>query len=172
MTGRSFAGLLRGGTQPGRDAMFMERERHANVRAGDLGYPCRAIRTEQFLYIRNLHPERWAAGDPEFYWSVGPYGDVDGSPTKELILARKDKPAMKKFYDLNFAKRPAEELYDLARNPHQIVNVAGRAEYAGAKKQLRARLDEWVKTTADPRAAGDTDVFDKYPYYAKRQKKK
>jgi arylsulfatase A-like enzyme len=172
MTGRSFVGLLRGETQPGRDAMFMERERHANVRAGDLGYPCRAIRTKQFLYIRNLHPERWAAGDPEFYWSVGPYGDVDGSPTKELVLARKDEPAMKTFYDLSFAKRPAEELYDLAKDPHQIVNVAGRAEYADAKKQLRARLDQWMKDTADPRAAGDTDVFDKYPYYAKRQKKK
>ncbi|MBI5396313.1 MAG: sulfatase [Verrucomicrobia bacterium] len=172
MTGRSFVGLLRGETQPGRDVMFMERERHANVRAGDLGYPMRVIRTKQFLYIRNLHPERWAAGDPEFYWSVGPYGDVDGSPTKEFILARKDEPAMKKFYQLNFAKRPAEELYDLAKDPHQIINVAGRAEYADTKKQLRARLDAWMKSTGDPRAAGDTGVFDKYPYYAKKLMRK
>jgi hypothetical protein len=103
---------------------------------------------------------------------VGPYGDVDGSPTKELILARKDEPAMKRFYDLSFAKRPSEELYDIAKDPHQVVNVADRAEYAAAKKQLRARLDEWMKATADPRAAGDTDVFDKYPYYAKQLKKK
>lgn len=73
---------------------------------------------------------------------------------------------------MSFAKRPAEELYDLAKDPHQIVNVASHAEYADAKKQLRARLDEWMKTTADPRASGDTDVFDKYPYYAKRQKPK
>jgi len=168
MTGRSFVGLLRGEAQAGRDVMFMERERHANVRRGDLGYPMRAVRTKQFLYIRNLRPDRWAAGDPELYWSVGPYGDVDGSPTKELILARKDEPTMKEFYQLNFAKRPAEELYDLAKNPHQIVNVADLAEYADAKKQLRARLERWMKDTADPRAAGDTDVFDKYPYYAKR----
>ncbi|MCX7825873.1 MAG: sulfatase-like hydrolase/transferase [Verrucomicrobiae bacterium] len=35
MTGRSFLGLLRGETQPGRGAMFMERERRAYVRAGD-----------------------------------------------------------------------------------------------------------------------------------------
>jgi len=171
MTGRSFLGLLRGETQPGRDAMFMERERHANVRAGDLGYPCRAIRTKQFLYMRNLHPERWAAGDPVLYFAVGPYGDVDGSATKDFILAHKDEPAMKKFYELNFAKRPAEELYDLAKDPHQIVNVADKAEYADAKKQLRSRLDQWMKDTADPRAAGDTDVFDKYPYYGKPLKK-
>jgi len=97
---------------------------------------------------------------------------VDGSPTKEIILARKDEPAMKKFYQLSFAKRPAEELYDLAKDPHQIVNVASRAEYAGAKKQLRAQLDQWMKDTADPRAAGDTDVFDRYPYYAKKLNRK
>lgn len=35
-------------------AVFFERERHANVRAGDLGYPSRAVRTGRFLYIRNL----------------------------------------------------------------------------------------------------------------------
>jgi len=172
MTGHSWVGLLRGERQSGRDAMFMERERHANCRQGDLGYPCRAIRTREFLYIRNLHPERWPAGDPELYWSVGPYGDVDGSPSKDVILAHKDDPAMKKFYDLNFGKRPAEELYNLAKDPDQINNVADRTEYAKAKKQLRARLDQWMKDTADPRAAGDTDVFDKYPYYAKRLQKK
>jgi len=172
MTGRSFLGLLQGKPATGRDAMFLERERHANVRAGDLGYPVRGIRTKQFLYLRNLRPDRWAAGDPEFYWSVGPYGDVDPCPTKDLILARKDEPAMKKFYELNFAKRPAEELYDLGKDPHQINNLADRLEYAEAKKQLRARLDQWMKATADPRAAGDTDVFDKYPYYAKRLQRK
>jgi hypothetical protein len=27
----------------------VERERHANVRRGDLSYPCRALRTREFL---------------------------------------------------------------------------------------------------------------------------
>src|ERR1043165_5178231 len=45
MTGQSLLGLLAGKKQPGREAVFVERERHANVRKGDLSYPERAIRT-------------------------------------------------------------------------------------------------------------------------------
>jgi arylsulfatase A-like enzyme len=42
MTGRSFLGLLTGDEKPGsRGTVFLERERHANARAGDVGYPKR-----------------------------------------------------------------------------------------------------------------------------------
>lgn len=59
MTGRSLIDLLVGDGGSRRDAVFVEKERHANCREGNLGYPCRAIRTKDFLYIRNFHPERW-----------------------------------------------------------------------------------------------------------------
>ena len=39
-------------------AIFIERERHANVRHDNQSYPIRAIRTRDFLYIRNLRPDR------------------------------------------------------------------------------------------------------------------
>jgi hypothetical protein len=29
---------------------------------------------------------------------------------------------------------------------------------------LRAELDRWLRETADPRAAGDDDRWDRYPY--------
>jgi arylsulfatase A-like enzyme len=45
MTGRSLKPLLQGKDSPNRDAVFLERERHAHVRAGNVAYPCRAIRT-------------------------------------------------------------------------------------------------------------------------------
>ncbi len=167
MLGRSLLGLLRGDTVPGREQVFLERERHANVRRGDLGYPARGVRTREFLYIRNDHPERWPAGDPEFYHAVGPFGDVDQSPTKDLILARREDPAIAPYFALSFGKRPAEELYDLAQDPQQVQNVAARPEYAAAKARLRARLDEWLQATGDPRAAqSDPDRFDRFPYYA------
>ena len=54
MTGRTLAPLLRGEAQAGRDQVFLERERHANVRRGDLSYPVRAVRTNDYLYIRNF----------------------------------------------------------------------------------------------------------------------
>lgn len=144
-----------------RDHMFLERERHANVRKGNLSYPVRGIRTPDYLYLRNFEPDRWPAGDPEFYWSVGPYGDVDDSPTKQMLI--KDKP--QPFFDLCFAKRPAEELYVLKSDPDQVNNVAARPEFATVKNDLAAKVAEWMKNTQDPRATDPhTDFWDRAPY--------
>ncbi|MBL8233972.1 MAG: sulfatase-like hydrolase/transferase, partial [Bryobacterales bacterium] len=142
-----------------RDAVFLERERHANVRRGDLAYPVRGIRTRDFLYLRNLAPDRWPAGDPEFYWAVGPYGDVDDSRSKRLLLDRKPQP----YFDLSFAKRPAEELYDLRSDPDQVNNVAAAPTYTAAKLGLANRVTEWMKATADPRVS-QTEFWDRVPY--------
>jgi len=165
MTGRTLMPLLTGQQQPGRDRVFLERERHAQVRQGDLGYPARAIRTKDFLYIRNFHADRWPAGDPEMYKSVGPFGDIDGGPTKELLLQRRDDPALVRYFNLATAKRPAEELYDLRKDPQQLENVASKPEYSGTKTVLQMGLLNWMRQTGDPRTAANTDPWDRYPYF-------
>jgi len=165
MTGRSLLPLLREGRQDGRDRVFIERERHANVRRGDLGYPVRAIRTNEYLYVRNLRSDRWPAGDPEQYFAVGPYGDIDGGPSKSLLLDRRAEPAIARYFHLATAKRPAEELYDLRRDPQQLDNVAGRPAHRDAQQHLRQELDRWMRDTGDPRATLDDDRWDRFPYY-------
>ena len=140
--------------------MFLERERHANVRRGDLAYTVRGIRTREYLYLWNIEPDRWPAGDPELYWAVGPYGDVDNSHSKQLLL--KEKPAP--YFDLVFGKRPGEELYDARKDPDQTRNLAGDVAYARVRKELRARVVRWMKETGDPRTAGPTDFWDKVVY--------
>ncbi len=167
MTGRSFYGLLTGDEPPGsRNTVFLERERHANVRTGNTGYPIRAIRTRDFLYLRNLRSDRWPAGDPQAYKDPPfAFGDCDEGPTKRFILDHRAEPGMQEFFQLCFAKRPAEELYDLKKDPHQLHDVAGQPEYAAARTQLRAQLDQWMKDTADPRAIHDDDHWDSFPYF-------
>ncbi|HKE03756.1 MAG TPA: sulfatase [Blastocatellia bacterium] len=165
MTGRSLTPLLAGRKQPGRDVAFLERERHANVRRGDLSYPVRAVRTKDYLYIRNFRPDRWPAGDPEMYFAVGDFGDIDGGPSKDLLISRRNDPAVAKYFKLATDKRPAEEFYDLRKDAGQLYNVAERAEYAKAKKRLRAALDKWMRETGDPRATTDDDRWDRYPYF-------
>jgi arylsulfatase A-like enzyme len=164
MTGRSFFRLLTGDEKTGsRKTVFLERERHCAVRPDVVGYPMRAVRTEEFLFIRNFHPERWPAGNPEPGYFQGPYGDCDIGRTKETIVTRaKEFP---KQFELCFGKRPAEELYDLRQDPHNLANLAAEPKYAPAKEKLRATLDRWMKDTADPRANGSDGLWDQYPYY-------
>ncbi len=61
--------------------------------------------------------------------------------------------------------RPAEELYDLKKDPHQMVNVAGSVAMAKIQATLRYRLFEHLKRTNDPRATGGATDWDYYPYY-------
>ena len=171
MTGQSLLGVLTGERRELRDKVFLERERHANGRKGNLSYPCRAVRTKEFLYIRNLRPDRWPAGDPEMAVGLSgpsPFDDVDESPSKDLVLTLyRNCPDDKinRFYDLIFGKRPAEELYDLARDPAQMDNIANLPEYAASKRELRQVLEQWMVETEDPRATDDDDRWDNYPYF-------
>ncbi len=165
MTGRTLMPLLAGNKQSGRDVAFLERERHAQVRRGDLGYPARAIRTRDFLFIWNVHPDRWPAGDPEMYVSVGPFGDIDGGPTKDLLLQGREDSSIARYFALATAKRPEEELYDLRKDPQQLENVAANPQYARTKNSLRSSLLKWMRETQDPRAVSTADPWDRYPYF-------
>jgi N-sulfoglucosamine sulfohydrolase len=165
MTARSLVPLLEGRSQDGRDRVFVERERHAYVRAGNLSYPVRGIRTQDYLYIRNLAPDRWPAGDPVMVSSVGPFGDVDHGPSKDFILAYREDPVIAPFYSRAFAKRPAEELYALATDPHELVNVIADPAHASTRARLRSMLDDWMRGTADPRAKSSADPWSTYQYF-------
>jgi N-sulfoglucosamine sulfohydrolase len=169
MTGRSLLPLLQTGGDAGRDRVFFGRERHANVRQGDLSYPARAIRTKEYLYIRNLKPDLWPAGDPEKWVAVGPFGDVDDGPSKGQIIARRDQD-LRTLFRMAFEKRPAAELYDLAKDPDQLENLAAKLPEVAAK--LDAELTKWLAETGDPRVvdgklSGDDPRWDKYPYFGK-----
>jgi hypothetical protein len=102
--------------------------------------------------------------------SVGPYGDIDGGLSKTLLLERRDNPAIARFFALATAKRPAEELYDLRADPGQLNNVANDSNRSATKAGLRRTLDEWMRTTSDPRATTDDDRWDRFPYYGQPAK--
>lgn len=171
MTGRSLLPLLasakRGRVEPARDRVYLGRERHDVFRRENdrpVGYPMRAVRTDQFLFIRNFHSERLPAGD-----TPDKNEDNDRGPSKTFVAGLKSE-AKSGPYQLAYGLRPAEELYDLARDPGQLKNVAADPAYAAARKTLRGDLDRWMTTMNDPRRPGgpDPDVFDRYTPYGKR----
>ena len=184
MTGKSLVPLLRS-TKDGlidarRDHVVVGRERHvAKARLQNLPYPQRAIRTKSFLYIRNYKPDRWPMGVAPGYGlpagalpslealtnnTFGAFGDLDASPTKAWIALHKDDPGVDVYFDFAFGRRPAEELYDLRTDPHQMKNVAADGKYEDAKSMLSERLMNTLRANGDPRVTGDGTTYDKPPF--------
>jgi N-sulfoglucosamine sulfohydrolase len=163
MTGQSLdyalASAGAGSIDPSRDASYTAFERHKGyIRGGDknLTYPSRAIHTAQFVYIRNYRPNRWPTGGPGV-----------GSPEAYPFLVRDELSGepIEPFYSLAVAKRPAEELYDIGKDPDQLQNVAGQPDYALIQAELASRLHEQLVNTGDPLEISGRDVFQDYKYW-------
>jgi arylsulfatase A-like enzyme len=180
-TGRSLVPLLTseksGQIDPGRNAVFIGRERHVeNARPDFKPYPQRAIRTHDYLYIINFRPERWPLGDPYRLDSENPptaeeltentrvtLADEDAGPAKAWLVGRRNDPQWKSLFNLAYAKRPREELYDLRSDPHQMKNVAAEPKFAQIRAELEQRLLDELKRTGDPRLIDDGKFFETPP---------
>jgi N-sulfoglucosamine sulfohydrolase len=175
MIGQSLLNALcsddEGQVDASRSQVFCAMERHDGCRQGGLGYPCRAIRTRDYLYIYNFEPDRWPSGDPDPRNCARaiPYGEIDSSPTKTFMMNQRVAAAELRLSHLAFGKRPAAELYDLRQDPGQLHNVAAETAYADIAKRMHARLMQHLRQTADPRALGKPALWDHYPYYGARR---
>jgi arylsulfatase A-like enzyme len=169
MTGRSLLPVF-AGNDVDRDWIVFGKERHVpSQEAPDSGgYPCRAIRNDNFLYVRNYEPDRWPNGTPNHEQAFIPggwYGDTDNGPTKSYMIDNRDLDANhRRLYELAFAKRPAVELYDLQNDPDQLINVAGQTKYSDIQIELVKQLDSALAATDDRRQRGEGRFFDEQPY--------
>ena len=133
LQGRSIWPLLHGANATPRTEIFAEKTFHTYYE------PMRAVRTATHKYIANF----------EISTAVDVPADVRESPIYPLMLADLDRT------------RPYVELYDLAADPWEQTNLAGRAEVAATEADLRERLLRWMLETADPLVLGPVAS----PYY-------
>ena len=167
MTGKSLMSILtsekEGIVEQERDRVFTALERHTYCRPDGATYPSRAIRTHDYLYIRNFKPDRWPTGGPDFISSNKTnHGDVDACPTKAFIIENQESLPL--YYDLNIGKRPAEELYDVHNDLEQVLNLALDPRYTEIKDDLAEKLVEYLIETGDPRIEGK-DPWKDYIYF-------
>ncbi len=182
MNAKSILNVLRsnknGQVDSNRNWVIAGRERHvAFANENNLPYPQRSLRTPDFLYIRNFKPERWPLGYPVDLSDTNTptqedleantyaaFADMDASSTKAWLVLHRNESQWKKFYEIAFAKRPGEELYDLRKDPNQMNNVAAEAAYAKEKTKLSAQLMKILTDAGDPRVTGDGNTFERPPF--------
>lgn len=139
LDGKSFAGLFRGTTKTHRDRVF-------NTHSGDRDfnvYPIRSLRTSEWKYILNLHPEfqhhthdsRHAAGKGRLYWDSW-VEEARTNPKAAVVVKR-------------FVQRPAEELYQLKTDPHELNNLAADPKQSKRLASMRAELKSWMTSQGD-----------------------
>jgi N-sulfoglucosamine sulfohydrolase len=137
--GRSFAGVLRGQKATARDEVYATHsgDREFNV------YPMRALRTRQWKYILNLHPEF------QYATHINRGGARDGLDyfrSWEAVAKTNDSAAR---IVQRYKQRPREELYDLAADPHEQKNLAADPAQASRLIEMRAKVAAWMKEQGD-----------------------
>jgi arylsulfatase A-like enzyme len=125
--GRSFWPLLVGEAYEPHEAIVIERNHH-----GDYD-PARAVRTPRYHYIRNVTPpprKTWLTSTTYLYEDFAswyePFDPPPGAP------------------------RPEEELFDVANDPYEYVNLADDPDYAAVRASLADTLDRWQVAVDDP----------------------
>jgi len=123
LQGLSLLGLLRGETDRLHDELFGEVTYHAAYE------PLRSVRTQRWKYIRRFDGRTRPV-----------LPNCDDSPSKTALLA------------LGWGERTpaAEQLYDLVFDPNEAHNLAGDAQAGAMLVEMRARLERWMRATADP----------------------
>ncbi|MDE2750429.1 MAG: sulfatase [Chloroflexota bacterium] len=123
LQGHSILPLLRGQAASIRDEVFAEVSYHAAYE------PKRAVRTERYKYIRRY----------------------DGRPAPTLSNID-DGPAKSEWMDAGYAGQAVapEQLYDTIFDPGESNNLIDSAAQADVLKEMRARLDRWMRDTDDP----------------------
>lgn len=159
--GKSLLPLIKSGKNKfdnSRDYVLIGKERHDIGRPNDEGYPIRGIVTYDYLYIYNFEPGRWPAGNPE----TG-YLNCDGGAIKtELIKDGMNRD--RKYWTLNFGKRPQEELYDIVKDPYCMNNLINSAEGQKVAENLRKKMFTELSKQGDHRIMGDSSYYEKMPY--------
>jgi len=143
--GKSFLPVLCGTATTHRDVIFTTHSGDGRMNV----YPIRALRTGDWKFILNLHPEfahtthidKALARDGGRYW-ISWYEKAKIDPAAAALVKR-------------YHERPAIELFDLRTDPHELHNLAADPARAGNVQEFQARLEAWMRKQGDQRTTFD-----------------
>jgi N-sulfoglucosamine sulfohydrolase len=138
--GKSLLAILKGESAKLREHVFGVQTTQGIIN-GSL-YPIRSVRDSRYKLIRNLNHQSAFQN----LFTAG--GESHEEVFLPLLAAANISPAIKTRLDF-FQYRPADELYDLTEDPHELRNLATLPEHEVTRLRLAAKLDEWMRQQAD-----------------------
>lgn len=100
----------------------------------------RTVRTDKYRYIKNFHTDRILL-QPQYR---------DNKATTIRLHELHESGELGAIPEWAFfGERPAEELYDLENDPHQVNNLAEDQAYLAELEKHRDLLISWIKQTGD-----------------------
>jgi len=124
-------------------------------RMGEIFFRSRTVRSDRFRYIRNFHygfsvnaasTANWKATNPIFHLIeiLGEQGQLD-PVQKKLVLPL-----------------PQEELYDILKDPFELVNLSANPAYSQELERMRRQLEAWQEEVKDYGMMEDSPELKKY----------
>ena len=195
MSGKSFSNLLYPDRSENPDQhrhfAISSRERHSSSRYLNWGYPQRIMRSDDFLFIWNMKPNRWPSGAPQRfdaqdtsalmpmfglnaegkYIPDGAFTDIDDCPTKTFLIENHRTPGIEEYFKITHDKRPEFELFNVVEDPSCVYNLMRDKKYEADAKKLKALLLEQLTIYEDPRVVGkNPEIFDSYKRHSRMRK--
>jgi arylsulfatase A-like enzyme len=132
--GHSFLPVVLDPSEVIRTAVFAEHNWH------DYEAHERMVRTPEFLYVLNARPGL----------SNGGPADSKQSATQAALNQVRDRGQLTAAQaDIFVTPRAAEELFDVSRDPDQLLNLASMPEYQQKLLEMRRLLNDWQFNTGD-----------------------
>ncbi|NIJ53135.1 sulfatase-like hydrolase/transferase [Dyadobacter arcticus] len=100
----------------------------------------RSVRDKKYRYIRNYLPNKIYGQFLEYLWRA-----PSVKSWEDLYKAGKLNAVQSKFWEA----KPAEELFDVETDPHNIHNLAEDPKYKAELVRLKKANDQWIRESKD-----------------------
>lgn len=100
----------------------------------------RAVRDKEFLYVRNFMPHRMYGQHLNYLWKA---------PAMQSWYEEFEKGNLNEVQRCFFETKPAEELYNVSSDPHNVKNLADGPNYSDVLKRMRQENIRWMKERDD-----------------------
>ncbi|VGO22131.1 Choline-sulfatase [Pontiella sulfatireligans] len=140
--GKSFLAVLKGKKQ--HKNYSYGSQTMTGVNGNKEPYGMRTVVSERYRYIRNLKPER-----PITFHATNPFVPELNPKRSELAALALNGDVDAQAYINRMTHRPAEELYDIKKDPYCLVNLIDQPELKSVKQDLIKQLDAWMLAQGD-----------------------